>query len=605
MGKKYFLLITVFFTSLFAHFAAANDTAETISSSIKTDVVSVTVQPQYESVKPGSKVAIAVHFKLEKNWHFYASEKTAPGKMNLKVMPASANNAFIFSEPVFPKAKIYDDKSSGQKLDVFSDDFTVYLPFTVSSSIPDTETVDVNIALDGAICSDVQCRIPKLGLLTMRIKISNDADMANASFTLPNPSKQVANIETAAPSAPGTNYSAWFALGLALLAGLSLNVMPCVWPVLPIVIMRLVEQAKKSKEKSLTMGLAFCTGILLFFAVLAAANIVLQLVFGTVLQWGDQFRNPSFIAIMSILLVVLALSMFDIVVIALPSSVASKSGSGKGLAGSIAMGFLSALLSTPCSFAILAAAFAWAQAQPLPLATLAIMTIGLGMAIPYFILTSMPRLLNRVPRPGKWMDLFKKSIGFVLLAIAIKLIAALPENRRISILYFAVILSFAIWMWTGWVDFNTKAHRKRLVRFMSVLIIVIAGWAFLPAPHPAIIDWQPYDANSIQASIEHQRPVLIKFTADWCLNCQVTEKAVYSRPDIAKLIKDKNILAIKADTTQNDFPATLALKNVYKQPGVPLTVLILPGQKEPVMWNGIFFADPLKGFLEKLPMETK
>ncbi|MBA7663209.1 Thiol:disulfide interchange protein DsbD [subsurface metagenome] len=374
--------------------------------------------------------------------------------------------------------------------------------------------------------------------------------------------------------------------------------MPCVWPVLPIIVMRIVEQARQGRRRSIVMGLAFCLGILLFFACLAGANIILQVFYGTVLQWGDQFRSPVFVAAMALLLVVLALFMFGVFTITVPSSIAGKSGSGKGYPGAVGMGFLAAILSTPCSFAILAAAFAWAQGQRLPLGTFAIMVIGVGMAVPYAILTSMPGLLNRLPKAGRWMELFKQGIGFVLLLIAVKLIAALPELRRMSVLYFAVVLGFSIWMWGSWVGYGTKLSRKLVIRGIAVLLVIMA-WFFFFAPE--LVDWQEYDANLIEAAIAQQRPVLIKFTADWCANCAIIDKVVYRRKDIVKLIEQKDVLAIKADTTVKDYPATLALKNKYNEPGVPVSILYIPGEQEPVRFHKIFFAKKLRTLLEKLP----
>ena len=397
--------------------------------------------------------------------------------------------------------------------------------------------------------------------------------------------------------------SLWAALLLALLAGLSLNIMPCVWPVLPLIVMRIVEQAKQDKAKSVAMGLAFCFGILLFFASLAGANIVLQVFYGTVLQWGDQFRNPAFVAGMALLLVVLALFMFGVFAIIVPSSIAGKAGSGKGYWGAVGMGFLAAILSTPCSFAILAAAFAWAQAQPLLPATIVIMVIGVGMAVPYAILTSMPGLLNRLPKAGRWMELFKQAIGFVLLIIAVKLIAALPQTRRMGVLYFAVVLGFCVWMWGSWVGYNTKLLRKWLIRIIAIGLAVVAGWSFLPEPADELIAWQKYDAELIGTALTQERPVLVKFTADWCLSCQAVDRLVYSREDVAKLIEEKGILAIKADTTVRDYPATLALKNVYNEPGVPVSMLFVPGKNEPVRWRNMSFANELKALLERLPSE--
>jgi thiol:disulfide interchange protein len=566
------------------------------SGVIKTDVVTISVEQQYEVVEPGSKSALAVHFKLKKDWHFYASAETAPGGMNLKLTPSSEKFT-SFSEPIFPQPHLYFDKSSGKNLEVFSDEFTVFLPFNVEPILLRSGTgfnIGIKVAIEGAVCSDIQCRVPDFGELSIEVKIA-ESPMGEAKFVLP-----------MSASAPGTTgqwagYSIWFALGLAFLAGLSLNIMPCVWPVLPLIVMRIVEQAKQDKGKSIAMGFSFCLGILLFFASLAGANIVLQVFYGQVLQWGDQFRNPAFVAGMALLLVVLAQFCFGVFTIGVPSSIAGKSSLGKGYSGAVGMGFVAAILSTPCSFAILAAAFAWAQAQPLLLATVAIMVIGIGMAVPYAILTSMPGLLKRLPKAGRWMELFKQAIGFVLLVIAVKLIGALPQTRRTSVLYFAVVLGFCVWMWGVWVSYDTKLSRKWLIRIIAMALAAAAGWSFLRAPAGELIDWQNYDTDLIETARIEGRPVLIKFTADWCLSCQAVEKIVYSRKDVAKLIKEKGVLAIKADTTTKDLPATFALKNVYNEPGVPVSMLFAPGEKESVRWRGISFANELKALLEKLP----
>jgi thiol:disulfide interchange protein len=570
------------------------------SGIIKNDVVTISVENQHDTVTPGGKSALAIHFELKKNWHFYASGKTAPGGMNLKLKPvAETNDVITFSGPIFPASHLYFDKTLKEKIEVFSGKFTIFLPLRIGEPrIAGAYTnISIKIGIEGAVCSDVQCRVPDFGELSTNIKIVPDAPMSEARFILPEATKAIPSSSLGTQRA---SYSLWFALGLALLAGLSLNIMPCVWPVLPLIVMRIVEQAKQDKNKSTIMGLTFCLGILLFFVSLAGANIILQVFYGQVLQWGDQFRNPAFVAGMALLLVVLALFCFGLFTISVPSSIVSKSGSGKGYLGTVGMGFLAAILSTPCSFAILAAAFAWAQAQPLPLATAAIMFIGIGMALPYAILTSLPGLLNRLPKAGRWMELFKQAIGFILLIIAVKLIGALPQTLRMGVLYFAVVLGFCVWMWASWVSYDTKLSHKFLIRIIAVLLAVVTGLHFL-APPAELINWQEYDSGLIKNAVEQQRPVLIKFTADWCLSCQVVQRVVYSRRDIADLIRQKGVLAIKADTTTKDLPATLDLKNVYKEPGVPVSILFIPGQKEPVRWRGISFVDDLKSTLEKLP----
>lgn len=561
---------------------------------IKNDVVTISLEKQHEVVGPNGMSALAIQFDTAKGWHFYADEKTAPGGMNLRLKPSAEEVFLHFAEPIFPKSHSYLDKSLNEKLEVFSDKFTVFLPFTVNElnligNIP--LNVPVKIGVEGAVCSDVQCRVPDFGQLSTEVKIA-DSPMGEAKFVLPKVAEQRVSPGTVA------GFSLWFALGLAFLAGLSLNIMPCVWPVLPLAVLRIVEQAKTRKGTKLTMGLSFCLGILLFFACLAIANIVLHVAYGRALQWGDQLREPMFVTALAMVLIVLALFMFDVFSFTLPASVSGSSGGGH--AGTIGMGFLAAVLSTPCSFGILAAAFAWAQAQPLLPATIAIMAIGVGMSLPYVILTSIPGLLDSLPKPGRWMDIFKKTVGFILLAIAVWMITIIPQYRRTGLLLYSVILSFCVWMWGGWVGFDSKISNKIIVRAVAVLLAVAAGFWLLSAPK-AMIDWKGYDAGLIEKSLADNKPVLIKFTADWCLSCKAVEKLVYQRKDIADLIKQKGVVAVKADTTAKDYPATKALKNIYNEPGVPVSILFLPSQKEPVKWRSKTFGDELKTLLEKLP----
>ena len=346
------------------------------------------------------------------------------------------------------------------------------------------------------------------------------------------------------------------------------------------------------------MGLVFCIGILLFFACLAGGNIILQSFYDKTLSWGDHLRNPVIVTALALLMIVMALFMFGIFTITVPASIASKSGTGKGYLGSVGMGFLAAVLSTPCSFGILTVAFVWAQGQSLFLGTLTIMVIGLGMATPYVILTSIPGWLKRLPRGGRWMEIFKQALGFLLLIIAVKLIKAVPEGDKINLLYFAIVLSFCIWMWAVWVPFGTKLSRKLLVRGIAVLLAVVAFWFFFK---PELVSWQQYDSAMIESAKSEQRPVLIKFTADWCTNCEIVEKFVYQRRDVAKLIDAKGVLTIKGDTTKAGQPATIDMRNIYKEPGVPVTILFLPGETEPMRLRELFFGDELKELLEKLP----
>jgi thiol:disulfide interchange protein DsbD len=537
----------------------------------------------------GSRAGIAVIFEGTEDLHYYAKAETAPAE-GLELKIEAKSDDYNLGKVIYPKWDIFKDPV-GKDIEVYVGKFTVFVPIeSTTATQPDTaKHADVELKISGIACTSKVCLPPFEKVLRTNVNWSQRDSWKQITLEASTGAEEAVSV-------PG--YSAWFALALAFVAGLALNIMPCVWPVLPIIIMRIVDQAKKGRRQSVMMGLAFCIGILLFFACLAGANIILQSFYDKTLSWGDHLRNPVIVTALALLMIVMALFMFGIFTITVPSSIASKSGSGKGYAGSLGMGFLAAILSTPCSFGILTVAFVWAQGQSLPLGTLAIMVIGLGMAVPYAILTSVPGWLNRLPRAGRWMELFKQTLGFVLLIIAVKLIKAVPQESKINLLYFAVVLSFGIWMWGTWVTYGTEISRKLTVRGIAILLVILAAWFFFK---PELVDWQDYDPALIESAKSEQKPVLIKFTADWCTNCEVVDKFVYQRKDIARLIDKKGVLAIKADTTETNQPATLDLKNVYNEPGVPVTILHLPGQTEPTRLRELFFDDELRELLENLP----
>ena len=537
-----------------------------------------------EPARMGDKEGIAVVFEGTSDLHFYAKKETAPGGYLLKVEAKSGG--LTFGEAVFGKWGTFRDPALNKDVEVYVGKFEVFVP--IESEYSKTQQADVEVKIWGIACTSKVCLTP------FEHKLKTKIDFNEAGSW-----RQVNIAAAGGGEESAASYSAPIAFLLALAAGLLLNVMPCVWPVIPIIVMRIWNQAGESKGRSIGLGLAFCSGILLFFAAIAVLNIVLILGFDRVFQWGDLLRNQVFLATMTLLMVVLGLFMFGVFSIGIPASVTSKASGGSGYAGSVGMGFLAALLATPCSFAILAAAVAWAQTQTLGVATFTLMLIGVGMAVPYLILILTPGLLNRLPKPGGWMERIKQGLGFLLLLVAVKLLSALPSEWRISVLYYVVILSFCVWMWGGWVSYSTAQGRKLLVRSIALVIAVIAGWAILPG-QAEVIDWQEYDTAEIAKAVDLDRPVLIKFTADWCSSCSIVERFVYMRKDVGELIKQKGVLAFKGDTTLANNKATVDLANIYNEPGVPVSVLLLPGGKTEKL-RGLIGKDDLKKILNSLP----
>jgi thiol:disulfide interchange protein len=576
MNIRYLLLAAWISANLFCADATA-------AEKIRDDFAEVELILQHPSIKPDSNSAIQIKFNLAKDWHFYADEKNAPQGTSLKITAQGQN--IIFFEPIFPKSQIHFDPITNQKVAVYSGQFSIFVPFKADINAQNTE---IKVVIEALSCSQQLCRRAYYEL-SKAIEISKQAETESSAFEI---------MERTPTTKVGANY----VLILAVIAGLLLNVMPCVWPILPIIVMRLIQQAQKSKIKSIIAGFAFAAGIILFFAALAAVSAVLKAGFGIIFQWGDQFRNQAFVISMALLMVVLAMYMFGVFTFNLSISASSGTKQQKGgLISSIGMGFLAAVLSTPCSFAILAFVLAWAQTQTILLATITFLLIGAGMSIPYVILTCVPGLLNSIPKPGRWMEIFKHATGFILLAIGVKLLEAVQSEKIINVLYYAIVLAVCVWMWGFWVSENGSKAKKWLIRLAAIIIAIYFGFLLLAEPKKEIIDWQPYDAELIVSAKQAQRPVLIKFTADWCLSCKVLDKTVYSSNEIAGLIKQKGVLAIKADTTRFDYPASKALKEIYNEPAIPVTVLLLPDSDTPIKLAGNLIGKKLAEYLKKLP----
>jgi thiol:disulfide interchange protein DsbD len=549
------------------------------------------------AVRVNDAPAIAVKFSGTSDLHFYADPATAPAPdLDLRAVPQTPD--LRFSDTLYPKPDLFYDASYKKDIEVYVGDFYLVLPIT---SYPlDLQRLTVAVKLSGIACTSKLCLPPFEKILTADIDFSDPAAWPVLDFTpAPRPTLRPSEISAVA-SQPLSMYEVTAMLLLALAAGLAFNIMPCVLPVLPLVVSRMVNIAKEHPARRIALGLTFCLGIVAFFALIGAFSAAVRLTTGSVFNLSDPYRYPVFDIIMALFLVVFALFMFDILPLTLPSSISGKSANASTFSGSLGMGFLAAILSIPCSGAILAAVLIWVQAQHWLMGFWAFLLMGIGMALPYAALVLAPGLLSRIPKPGPWMDYFKKAMGFAMLLLALKPLSALPKDRILDVAAYAVILAFAVWMWGTWVSFSTPTPKKWLIRGLALLVAVVSGFLMLPQKTD-LIPWQDYDRTLIQAAVAENRPVLIKFTADWCTNCKILESRVFRDPDVAASFVLKNVLAIKADTTLAGFPASVDLQQVYGIPGtVPMTILHLPGRPDPIHLSGIYDKQELFEALQPL-----
>lgn len=385
----------------------------------------------------------------------------------------------------------------------------------------------------------------------------------------------------------------WQPLLFAFLGGLILNLMPCVLPVLSIKVLSLVQQTGQSGRARYGHGLLYAGGVVVSFWILSGLLLALRSA-GQGLGWGFQLQSPAFVVVISGLFFLLGLSLFGVFEIgtALMGLGAGSSARG-GAFGAFNSGVLAVIVATPCTAPFMGSALGFALTQPAALSLLVFTALGLGLALPYVVLTWSPVLLRFVPRPGAWMETLKQLMGFLLMATVVWLAWVLgnqtgPQGVAV-LLSMLLALAIAAWIWGRW-GTVTRSGRSRLWAFVSSLILVVSavGWGLkgvdLFGGNPARAaasdtEWLPYNETALAQLVSNGTPVLVDFTADWCLSCKVNEQVALAAGPVRRRVRELGVVLMKADWTLRNEEISGALAR-FGRSSVPLYVLYSGGRLE-------------------------
>lgn len=343
----------------------------------------------------------------------------------------------------------------------------------------------------------------------------------------------------------------WQALIGAFLGGLILNLMPCVFPVISLKIMGFVNQAGGSRRHILYHGLVFAGGIMLSFAILAGILLALRAA-GSGAGWGYQLQDPRVIMGLSVLMFALALSLFGVFEIGTGATgVGGQLANRGGFSGSFWSGVLATILASPCTAPFMGPALAFAMLQPPTVGMGIFLTLGFGMAVPYIILSAYPKLIQKLPRPGPWMETFKQTMGFLMLSVVVWLLWVLAQqiNADGMLYHFVTLLLLALGLWIlGRFGLPHLPAARRWTARLATLALIAAAVLFVTKSN----DERLVDDTDIYAVIEeHQRlgeHVFIDFTASWCITCQTNKAALYDS-GVQQRLRDNNIAFVVADWT--------------------------------------------------------
>ncbi len=385
------------------------------------------------------------------------------------------------------------------------------------------------------------------------------------------------------------------ALLFALLGGLILNLMPCVFPVLAMKAAAFARLAGHERAAMRRDGLAYTLGVLASFAAMAALLIVLRASLGDV-SWGFQFQSPVFSLLIAYLFFVIGLNLAGLF------EVGSRfAGVGQGLAarggtaGAFFTGVLAVIVATPCTAPFMAAALGFALGQPAPQTVAVLLALGLGLALPFLLLSFTPALQRLVPRPGPWMERLRQFLAFPMFASAAWMVWVLTQQSGADGVVYAlggmILIAFAIWLLRQGSGVSLATWIRRGVAAVAVLLAFGAVLRLEDAPAtaasvsggPAGVSfdgWERFSRARMNEAVAEGKPVFVDFTAAWCITCLVNERVALDTPASRRAFEQAGVVKLKGDWTNRDPEITAILKELGRA-GVPLYLFWAPGAAQP------------------------
>ena len=406
------------------------------------------------------------------------------------------------------------------------------------------------------------------------------------------------------PVSPAVSLGLWAAVLGALLGGLILNLMPCVFPVLAIKVMSFTQHANDRRGHRIS-GLAYSVGVVTSFVALGALMLGLRSA-GEQLGWGFQLQAPAVVAALAVLFTVMGLNLAGLFEFGrfLPSRVAAHQAKNPAV-NAFLSGVLAVAIASPCTAPFMGASLGLALGLPALQALLIFAAIGVGMALPYLAASLIPAVAKLLPRPGPWMDTFRRAMAFPMFATVVWLVWVLGQQTGIdgasALLALLVALSLVIWSLT------VRGRGRAAIAIISIAIFAMLTGAIGqnvlktidPTTAAASTDrWQPWAPGRVDSVLATGVPVFVDFTAAWCVTCQYNKKTTLVNPAVLADLTAKKVTLLRADWTRRDPAITAALSQLGRN-GVPVYVIYKTG-RAPVVLSEILSVAEVRSALASL-----
>jgi suppressor for copper-sensitivity B len=638
----------------------------------------VTVTAEFTPAEANRPPLVFVTAKIAPGYHVYAVDQGAltdggggplPTTITLEGSPqVKLTGAW---QPIAPPASHVDEEIwKGLELREHAETVTWVAPIELASGV-DPANLTITGKVEGQACNPQTC-VPFGQSFQARqgtgVPLPPGMVFTTLAPDIPAAQQSAAN-ELAAPAQPldvptsATAYdlsrlnveteqggSLSHYLLLAFAGGLILNIMPCVLPVIGLKVMSFVQQAGQSRAQALALNCWYAAGIVVVFLILASLAVSLQL------GWGGQFGNASFNIVLIAIVYAMALSLLGLWEIPIPGFVGSGAAINyaerEGPTAAFLKGVLTTVLATPCTGPFMASALAWAVKQPAWVTFSVFGVLGLGMASPYLVIGAFPGLVKFLPKPGMWMETFKKVMGLVLLGTVVWLLTFIEPPLVVPTIALMVGIAAGCW-WISQVDITAEFSQKAKVWATACLLIALSafgsfGWLYqgvmLPRFERAVATyaqeaisqerleiageleklsslpdlsafaerlvadaadegdqpWQSFSLAKLQRKVvEEGKTVLVDFTADWCLTCKTYEKLALKTKDVENALNAGGVVTMVADYTRRP-PTIEKTIHALKSNGVPV-IAIFPANDpyKPIVFRGQYTEQAILDALAK------
>ena len=380
-------------------------------------------------------------------------------------------------------------------------------------------------------------------------------------------------------------------IAAAFVGGLILNLMPCVFPILSMKALSLVHASHSNQSTARQSAWFYTLGIVLSFIAIALALIVMREA-GQSLGWGFQMQSPWVNLGLSLLMLTIALNLFGLFEIGTQmAGVGQSLVKGGERRTSFFTGLLAVVVATPCTAPFMASALAFALAQPAYIAVMIFIGLGLGLAFPYLLLSYIPNLGRFLPKPGAWMDNFKKILAFPMCAAAVWLLWVMGQQLGVSSmaagLMTALCLSLTLWLYGQ--STRSGQSKRWLVAAFGALVLTgciastiedykaVPGASAEAASHKlGKLPVENFNPERLARYVSEQKAVFVYFTADWCVSCKVNERVALATDEVTGMFSEKGIQVVRGDWTAED-PLITEWLAKYNRVGVPLYLYFAPG----------------------------